>query len=172
MHSGLGMMNRSFCCCLVSKSCPTLLPHGLQHSRLLCPPLSPRVCSNSCPLSQWGHPTLSSSAACFSFCLQFFPAWGSIPLSQHFFASGGQSIRALASITVLPMEIQGWFLLGLTGLISLIFKGLSRIFSSTTVWKHTFSALSLLYGPTFTLSMTTGKAIVLTIQISACLGSS
>ena len=106
------------CCCLVPKSCPALQPHGLQPTRLLCPSLSPRVCSNSCPLSQWGHITISSSAAPFSFCLQSFPALGSFPVSQ-LFTSGGQSIAASSSVSVLPRNIQGWFPLGLTSLISL-----------------------------------------------------
>ena len=92
--------------------------------------------SNSCPLSQWCHPTMSSSVVPFS-CPQSFPASGSFPMSQ-LFTSGGQSIGASASASVLPMNIQGWFPLGLTGLISLLSKGLSRIFSSTTVRKHQF----------------------------------
>ena len=104
----------------------------LQHTRLPCPSLSPGVCSDSCPLSQWCHPTISSSAAFF--CLQSFPASGSFPMSQ-LFASGSQSIRASASTSFLPMNIQGWYLLGLTGLISLMSKGLSRVFSNTTVQK-------------------------------------
>ena len=106
--------------------------HGLQHTRLLCPPPSPRVCSDSCPLSWWGCLTTSSSAAPFSFCLQSFPASGSFPMSR-LFASGGQSIRASASTPVLSMNIQGWFPIGLTGLISLLSNGLSRVFSSTTI---------------------------------------
>ena len=94
------------------------------------------VYSNSCPLSQWCHPTISSSAIPFS-CLQCFPASGSFPMSQ-FFSSGGQSIGASASASVLPMNIQDWFPLGLTGWISLQSKGLSRAFSNTTVQKHHF----------------------------------
>ena len=92
-------------------------PRGLQHMRLPCPALSTGVCLSSCPLSQWCHPTVSSSVALFSFCLQFFPASGSFPLSQ-LFASGGQSMGA--SVSVLPMSIQGWFPLRLTGLVSLL----------------------------------------------------
>ena len=117
----------------------SLQPHGLQHSRHPCPSLSPGVCSNSYPLSQWHHSTVSSSATPFSFCLQSFPASGSFLISQ-LFASGGQSIgaSASASASVLPMNIQGWFSLGLTGLISLQSQGLSGVFSSTTVWKHQF----------------------------------
>ena len=114
----------------------SLQPYGLQHTRLLCSPLSPGVCSNSYPLSQWCYLTMSSSVAPFSFCLQSFPASGSFPYLSQFFASGGQSIGALA--TVLPMNIQDWFPLGLTGLIYLQSKELSRIFSNTTVQKHQF----------------------------------
>ena len=112
----------------------SLCPHGLQHARL--PRLSPRVCSNSCPLSQWCHPNISSSVTPFSSCLQSFPASGSFPVSQ-LFASGGQSIGASASASVLPMNIQDWFPLGWTGWISLQSKGLSRVFN-TTVQKHQF----------------------------------
>ena len=115
----------------------SLWHHGLLHVRLSHPSLYPRVCSNSCPLSRWCHPTISSSIAPFSSCPQSFPAWGSFPMSQ-LFATGGQSIGASASMSVLPMNIQAWFPLGLTGLISLQSKGLSRAFSSTTVWKHQF----------------------------------
>ena len=97
----------------------SLRPHGLQHTRLPCPALSPGVCSTSCPLSQWCHPTISSSVIPFSSCPQSFPASGSYPMSQ-LFASGGQSIGASASASVLPMNIQGWFPLGLTGLSSLL----------------------------------------------------
>ena len=118
-----------FCCCSVAKSCATLSPHGLQHTKLPCPSLSPGVCSNSCPLSQWCHPTISSSVAPFSSCPQSFPASGSLPMSQ-LFTSGGQSIGASAS--VLQMNIQGWFPLGLTVLMSLLSNAFSRIFSSTT----------------------------------------
>ena len=127
----------------------SLQPHGLQHARLPCPSLSPGACSNSCPLSQWCHPTISSSAIPFSSCFQSFLASASFPVSR-LFASGGQSIGASASASVLPMNIQGWFPLGLTGLISLQSKGLSRVFSNTTVKKHKFLALSFLYGPTLT----------------------
>ena len=112
----------------------SLLPHGLQHARLLCPSPSPGACSNSCPLSRWCHPTISSSVVPFSSCLQSFPASASFLMSQ-FFTSGGQSIGASASASVLPMNIQGWFPLELTGLISLQSKG---VFSNTTVRKHRF----------------------------------
>ena len=110
-------------------------PHELQHTRLPCPSLSPRVFSNSCPLNRWCHPTISSSVTHFSFCPQSFLASGSFPLSW-LFESGGQSIGASASASVLPMNIQGWLPLELTGLISLLTKGLSRALS--TVWKHQF----------------------------------
>ena len=109
--------------------------HGLQHARLPCPTLTPRAYSNSCPLSRWYHPTISSSVVPFSSCLQSFPASGSFPMSQ-FFASGGQSIGASASI--IPMNIQDWSPLGWTGWISLQSKGLSRVFSSITIQKHQF----------------------------------
>ena len=119
--------------------------HGLQHARLPCPSLSPRVCSNSCPLSQWCHPTISSSVVSFSSCLHSFPASGSLPMSQ-LFTSGGQRIGVSALASVLPMNIQGWFPLGLTSVISLLSNGLSRVFSSTTIWKHQFfSAQSSLW---------------------------
>ena len=114
-----------------------LQPHGLQHIRFPCPSLSPRVCWNSCPLSQWRYLTISSSAALFSPCPQFFPASGSFPMFQ-LFTSGGQSIGVLVSTSVLPMNIQGWFPLRLTSLISLQSKGPSRVCSSTTIWKHKF----------------------------------
>ena len=98
-------------CCSVAKLCPDpLWPRGLQHARLLCPPLSPRVCSNSCPLSQWCHPTISFSVVPFSSCLQFCPESGSFPVCW-LFTSGGQGIGASASASVLPVNIQGWFLL-------------------------------------------------------------
>ena len=109
-----------------------LQPHGLQNIKLPCPSLSPRVCSNSCPLSRWCHSTISTSVIPFSSCLQSLPTSGTFPMNQ-LFASGGQSIGA--SATVLPMNIHGWFLLGLTGLISLLSKGLSRVSSSTTIWR-------------------------------------
>ena len=127
----------------------SLQPHGLQHARLPCPSPTPRVYSNSCPLSPWCHPTSSSSVVSFSSCLQSFSASGFFPVSQ-FFASGGQSIGVSTSASVLPVNIQDWFPLGLTGLIFLQSKGLSRIFSNNTVQKHHSSALSFLYGPTLT----------------------
>ena len=124
-------------------------PHGLQHTRPPCPSPTPRVYSNSCPLSRWCHPSISSSVASFSSCLQSFPASGSFPMSR-FFLSGGQSIGVSALASVLPMNIQDWFPLGWTGGISLQSKGLSRVFSKTTVQKHHSLALSFLYSPTLT----------------------
>ena len=118
----------------------SLQPHGLQDSRLPCPSPTPGACSNSCR-SQWCHPAISSVVS-FSSYLPSFPATGSFPMNQ-FFASGGQSIAVSASASVLPMNIQGWFLLGLTGLISLQFKGLWRVFSNTTVQKHQFFSIQL-----------------------------
>ena len=117
----------------------SLWPHGLQHTRLLCPSPSLRACSHSCPLSWWCHPTISSSVAPFSFCLPSFSASRSFPMSR-FFASGAEIFGASALASVLPVNIHGWFLLGLTGLISLQSKGLSRVFSSTMIWKHQFCA--------------------------------
>ena len=113
----------------------SLWPHGLQHARLSWPSLSPGVCPDSHPLSPWYHPTISSCVSPFSSCPQSFPASGSFPVSQ-LFTSGGQSFGA--SAPVLPMNSQGRFLLRLTGLISLLSKGLSRVFSNTTVWNHQF----------------------------------
>ena len=121
-----------FSCSTVSLS---LWPHEPQHSRPPCPSPTPGVYSNSCPLSRWCHPTISSSVIPFSFHLQSFPASGSFPMSQ-FFASGGQSIGVSASVPVLPMNIQDWFPLGWTGWISLQSKGLAGVFSNTTFQKH------------------------------------
>ena len=118
----------------------SLQPHVLQHARLPCLSPTPRACSNSCPLSQWCHPNISSSVIPFSSCFQSFPASGSFQMSQ-FFTSGGQSIGASASF--LQMHIQDWFPLELTGLISLQSKGLSRVFSNTTVQKHQFFGTQL-----------------------------
>ena len=124
-----------------SQSCTTLWPHGLKHTRLPCPSPTPRAYSNSCPLSWWSCATISSSVVPFSSCLQSFSASGSFPVSQ-FFTSDSQSIGVSASASVLPMNVQGWFPLGLTGWISLQSKGLSSIFSNTTVQKHISLALS------------------------------
>ena len=113
----------------------SLQPHGLQHTRPPCPSPTPSLYSNSCPLSWWCHPTISSSVIPVSFCLQSFPALGSFPLSQ-FFTSGGQSIGVSASTSVLAMNTQDWSPLGGIDWISLPFKGLSKVFSNTTVQKH------------------------------------
>ena len=115
----------------------SLQPQGLQHTRLPCPSPTPSVYSNSCPLSQWCHPIISSSVVPFSFHLQSFPAAGSFQMSQ-LFESGGQSIGVSASTSVLPRNTQHLFPLGWTGWISLQSKGLSRVFSNTTVQKHQF----------------------------------
>ena len=123
--------------------------HGLQHTRLPCLSPSPGDCPSSCPLSWWCHPAITSSAATFSFCPQSFPASGSFPMSQ-LFETDGPSIGPSASASVLPMSIQGWFPLRLIGLISLQSKGLSRVFSNTTVQKHQFFSVSVLYSPSFT----------------------
>ena len=141
-------MNQSvhFSCSVVSDS---LRPHGLQHARPLCPSPTPGAYSNSCPSSQWCHPIISSSVIPFSSCLQSFPASGSFPMSQ-FFTSGGQSIGVSASASVPPVNIQDWFPLGWTAWISLQFKGLSRVFSNTTVQSISSSVLSFLYGPNLT----------------------
>ena len=119
-----------------------LTPYGLQHIRLPCLSPTPRACSNSCPLLRWCRPTISSSVIPFSSCPQSFPASGSFQISQ-LFTAGGQKIEALASASILPMNIQGWFLLGLTDLISLQSKGLSRVFSNTTIQKHEFFSIQL-----------------------------
>ena len=121
-----------FSCSVVSD---TLRSHVLQHDSLLCPPPTPGVYSNSCPLSWWCHPIVSSSVIPFSSCPQFFSAAESFQMSQ-LFASSGQSVGASASI--LPMNIKNWFPLGWTGWISLQSKGLTRVFPNTTVQKHQF----------------------------------
>ena len=122
--------------CSFTQSYPnSMQPHGLQHTRLPCPSPSPRACSSSGPSSQWCHRTIPSSVVPFPSHLRSFPASRSFPVSQ-FFASGGQSMRASALTSVLSMNIQGWFPLGWAGWISLLSKGLSRAFSSTTVRKH------------------------------------
>ena len=138
----------------------SLRPHGLQHARPPCPSPTPGILSNSCPLSQWCHATIPSCVVLFSSQLQSFPASGSFQMSQ-LFTSGGQSIGVSASTSVLPMNIQDWFYLGLTGWISLQSKGFSRVFYNTSVQKHPF------FGAFFTVQlshpyMTTGKTIALT----------
>ena len=124
-------------------------PHGLQHARLPCPSLSPWFCSNSCPSSWWCHPTISSSVIPFSFCLQSFPALESFLMSQ-FFTSGGQRIGASASSSVLPMNIQDWFPLGLTGLISLLPRDSQESSIAPQFKSINYSVLSLVYDPTLT----------------------
>ena len=131
LHSFLVLLFQ-FSCPVVSDS---LQPHGLQHARLPCPSTTPGVYSNSCPLSWWCHPTISSSVIPFFSLPQSFPASGSFQMSQ-LFASGDQRIGASASVSILPVNIQDWFPLGWTGWISLQSKGLSRVFSNTTVQKH------------------------------------
>ena len=127
----------------------SLWPHEPQHTRPPCPSPTPGVHPNPCPLSQWCHPTISSSVIPFSSCPQYFPASGYFQMSQ-LFASGGQSTGVSASTSVIPMNNQDWSPLGLTGWISLQAKGLSRFFSNTTVQKHHSSVLSFLYGLTLT----------------------
>ena len=137
----------------------SLQPHGLQDARIPCPSPTPGACSNSCPLSRWCHPTISSSVVPFSSCPPSLPASGSFPMSQ-FLTSGGQSIGASAS--VLPMNVQGWFPLGLTGWISLQSKGLSRVFSNPQFKSINSSALSVLYSPTLTSTHDHWSTIALT----------
>ena len=119
--------------CSVAKSCQTLQLHELQPHQASLSSLYPGACSNSCPLSQWCHPTILSSAALFSSCPQSFPPSESFPVSW-LFGLAGQNIGASTLASVLPMNIQGWFPLGLTGLISFMSKGLPRVFFSTTIW--------------------------------------
>ena len=127
----------------------SLWPYELQHARPLCPSPSLEVCSSSCPLHQWCHPAISSfSNALFSSCPQSFPASGTFPMS-HLFKSGDQNTGVSASASVLPMSIWDWFLLRLTGLISLLFKGLSGVFSRATVQRHQFFS-TLPYSPALT----------------------
>ena len=116
--------------------------HRLQHARLPCPSPSPGACSNSCLSSWWCHPTISSSVIPFSYCLQSFPVSESFPRGP-FFSSGGQRTGVSASASIIPMNIQDWFPLGLTGLISLESRGLLRVFSDTTVQKHQFFGAQL-----------------------------
>ena len=137
-HS-LTISSVQFTCSVVSDS---LRPHGLQLARPPCPSPTPGVYSNSCPLSRWCHPTISSSVVCFSSHHNSFPAPGSFQVSQ-FFSSDDQSIRVSASASVLPMNIQDWFPLGWTGWISLQSKELSRVFANTTVQKHQFFSARL-----------------------------
>ena len=124
----------------IMSSC--LRPHGQQHTRHSCPSPTPRACSNSCPSSQWFHSTISSSVVPFLLLPSIFPASGSFPMNQ-FFPSGGQSTGVSASASVFPVNIQDWFPLGLTGWNFLQSKGLSRVFSNTTVQKHQFFSTQL-----------------------------
>ena len=131
-------MNNIVCSCSDAKLCLTLCdPMDHKHARLSCPSPSPEVCSNSCPLSQWCHPNVSYSVTLFSSCLQSFSTSGSFPKSW-FFTSGGQSVRASASASILPMNIQSWFPLRCTDLISLLSRELSRVFLRTTIQKHQY----------------------------------
>jgi len=136
-----------------------LRPHELQHARPPLPSPTPRAHPNSCPLSQWCHPTISSSVVPFSSCLQSFPASGSFQMSQSF-ARGGQSIGVSASASVLPMNTQDWFPLGWKGCISLHSKGLSRVFSNysskaSILWRSAFFIVQLSHP-----YMTSGKTIL------------
>ena len=139
----------------------SLPPHGLQYTRPPCPSPSPGACSNSCSLSRWCHPIISSFAIPFSSCLQSFPASGSFPVSQ-LFTSGSQSMRASASASVLPVNIQDWSPLGWTGWISLQSKGFSRVFPNTTVQKHQFFCSAFFIVQLSHPYITTGKSIALT----------
>ena len=125
-----------------SRSVDSLQPHEPQHTRPPCPSLTPGVYSNSCPASQWCHPAISSSVAPFSSCPQSLPASGSFPISQHF-TWGGQRTEVSALASVLPMNTQDWSALGWISWISLQSKGLSRVFSNTTVQKHQFFGAQL-----------------------------
>ena len=154
------MLLSFFCCCFsVAKLCPTLQPHELQHTRLPYSSLSLGVCSNSCPLSRWCHSIISSSVTPFSSCPQSFSAPESFPMSQ-LFASAGQSIETSASF-VLPMNIKGWFPLGLTGLISLLSKGLKSLLQ-----QHSSKAL-VLRCSAFFMVLISRKALNLFLMISA-----
>ena len=142
----------------------SMWPHGLQHARLLCPPVSPAVCSDSCPLTQWCYLTIS-------FCLHSFPASGSFPMSW-LFASGGQSITASASVTAIAMNMQGWFLLGLTDLVSLLCLLHHHSSKASVLWHSAFFMVQLSHP-----YMTTGKTRAFTIGtfvsfLIQCLGLS
>ena len=139
----------------------SLRPHEPQHARPPCPSPTCGVHPNLCPLSWWCHLTISSSVVPFSSCPQYFPASGSLPMSQ-LFASGGQNIGVSVSTSVFSMNTQDWYPLGWTGWISLQSKGLSRVFSNTTVQKHQFFGAQLSYSPTLNPYLTTGKIIALT----------
>ena len=160
----------------------SLRPHILQHASLPCPSPAPRACSNSCASSRWCHPTISSSVVPFSSCLQSFPASGSFPTSQ-LFTSGGQNIGASASAPVLPMNIQDWFPLGLTGLVSLQSKRLSRVFlqhhssKAPVLWHSAFFIVQLSQaylptGKTIALTRWTSVGKVMFMLLMCCLGLS
>ena len=134
-----------FSCSVMSNS---MQSHGVQHTRLPCPSPSPGICSNSCLLSQWCHPTISYSAVPFSSCLQYFPASGSFLMSQ-LFTSGGQRIVASVSASVLPVNIHGWFPLELTCLISLMSEGLSSLLQHQSLKAYFFGTQSF-YCPALT----------------------
>ena len=166
-----GKPNVCVCVCVcissVQYSCSvvpdSLRPHGLKHTRLPCPSLTPRACSNCCPSSQRCHPTISPSVVPFSSHLQAFPGSGSFQVSQ-FFVSCGQSIGVSASTSVLPKNIQDWIPSGLIGWISLQSKGLSRVLSNTIVQKYHFFGTQLFIVQLSHPYMTTGKTIALTKQ--------
>ena len=143
LRSASSCKNTGLCrSCSVTKSCLTLWPHGLQHSRFPCASPSSGICSNSCSLSQWCHPTILSSVVPFFSCFQSFPGSGSFLMSQ-LFTAGGQSMGVSASTSGLPMNTQDWSPLGGTGWISLLSNRLSRVFSNTTVQKHQFFSAKL-----------------------------
>ena len=142
-NMGIELLDHTIQFSSITQLCLTLWdPHGLQQAGLPCPSPTPGVYSNSCPLSRWCRPTISSFVVPFSSCLQSFPASESFQMSQ-FFESGGQNIGVSALASIFPMNIQDWFHLGLTCWISLQFKGLSRVFSNTTVQKHQFFSTQL-----------------------------
>ena len=157
LHPGHKLSSVQFSRSVMSDS---LWLHEPQHARPPCPSPIPRVHPNPCPLSWWCHPTISSSVIPFSSCPQSFPASRSFQMSQ-LFTSGGQSIGVSASASVLPMNTQGWSLLGWTGWISLLSKGLSRVFSNTTVQKHLQCSAFFIVQLSHPY-MTTGKTIALT----------
>ena len=149
MLDNLIMILTGATCCLVAKLWMTLFDPMDYSIRLPCPSPSPRVCSNSCLLSRWCHPTISSSVTSFSSCPQSFPASGSSPMSQ-FIASGGQSSGAPPSVSVLPMNIQDWFPPGLTGLSRCSPRDSQESFSTPRFKSVNSSVLSFVYGPTLT----------------------
>ena len=135
---GYCWLSQFCCCCSAAQSCLTLCnPQGRQHARLPCHSPSPKICPSSCPLRGWCHPAISSSDALFSFCLQFFTASETFLMSR-LFTSEDQNTGASVSVSVLPVNIQDWFLLRLIDLISLLPKRLSGVFSTTTVQSHQF----------------------------------